>query len=133
MNLTNLNQKIILQTGIFGIFLGISSTLGWCQEKEIYILIVMIFATIIYLKKKLNKNLLIHSLIIGLSWGFDCSLVQVIFMNTFLYNNLSYANEIALIPNINSRLLLITIGLFWGIVSGITIWIFVYLSRKLRI
>ena len=133
MNLTNLNQKIILQTGIFGIFLGISSTLGWCQEKEIYILIVMIFATIIYLKKKLNKNLLIHSLIIGLSWGFDCSLVQVIFMNTFLYNNLSYANEIALIPNINSRLLLITIGLFWGIVSGITIWIFVYLTRKLRI
>ena len=133
MNLTNLNQKIILQTGVFGIFMGISTTLGWCQEKEIYILIFMIFTTILYLKKKLNSYLFSHSIIIGLSWGFDCSLIQIIFIDTYLINNPIYANFINSITNINSSFLLILIGVFWGIISGTIIWISLYLMRKLRI
>ena len=87
MNLTSLNQKIILKTGVFGIFMGFSTTLGWCQEKEIYILIIMITATILYLKNKLKKDLFIHCIIIGLFWGFDCSLVQVLFFKTYSINN----------------------------------------------
>ena len=102
MKLTNLNQKIILQTGIFGVFMGISTTLGWCQEKEIYILIVMIIATILYLKKNLSSYIFLHSIIIGLSWGFDCSLIQIIFIDTFLINNPFYANLINSIAKINT-------------------------------
>ena len=133
MNLTNLNQKIILQTGIFGVFMGISTTLGWCQEKEIYILIVMIIATTLYLNKQLNSQILLHSIIIGLSWGFDCSLIQIIFIDTYLINNPFYANLINSITNINSSFLLILIGLIWGLISGIIIWFSLYLMRKLRI
>ena len=132
MNLTNLNQKIILKTGIFGIFMGISTTLGWCQEKEIYILIIMIIATILYLKNKLKKDLFIHCIIIGLSWGFDCSLIQIIFIDTYLINNPFYANFIKSMFNINSGFLLILIGIFWGIISGITMWISLHLIRIKR-
>ena len=132
MNLTSLNQKIILKTGVFGIFMGISTTLGWCQEKEIYILIIIIIATILYLKNKLKKNLFIHCIIIGLSWGFDCSLIQIIFIDTYLINNPFYANFIKSMFNINSGFLLILIGIFWGIISGTTIWISLHLIRIKR-
>ena len=124
MNLTNLNQKIILKTGIFGILMGISTTLGWCQEKEIYILFIMIIGTILYLKKNLNSYIFSHSIIIGLSWGFDCSLIQIIFIDTYLINSMT---------NINSSFLLILTGLIWGLISGIIIWFSLYLMRKLRI
>ncbi len=133
MNLTNLNQKIILKTGIFGILMGISTTLGWCQEKEIYILFIMIIGTILYLKKNLNSYIFSHSIIIGLSWGFDCSLIQIIFIDTYLINNPFYANIINSITNINSSFILILIGVFWGLISGTIIWISLYLTRKLRI
>ena len=133
MNLTNLNQKIILKTGIFGILMGISTTLGWCQEKEIYILFIMIIGTILYLKKNLNSYIFSHSIIIGLSWGFDCSLIQIIFIDTYLINNPFYANLINSMTNINSSFLLILTGLIWGLISGAIIWISLYLTRKLRI
>jgi len=131
--LTNLNQKIILKTGLFGIFIGVSTTLGWSQQKELYILILMIIATIFYLKNKLKSNIFLHSLIIGLSWGIDSSLIQIIFLETFIINNPNYANGIISIPNINSRLFLLIFGLFWGLISSILIWISVYFIRKLRI
>jgi|TARA_Y100000385_G_C12957225_1_gene578088 hypothetical protein len=133
MKLTNLNQKIILKTGLFGIFIGVSTTLGWSQQKELYILILMIIATIFYLKNKLKSNIFLHSLIIGLSWGIDSSLIQIIFLETFIINNPNYANGIISIPNINSRLFLLIFGLFWGLISSILIWISVYFIRKLRI
>ena len=128
-----LNQKIILKTGLFGIFIGVSTTLGWSQQKELYILILMIIATIFYLKNKLKSNIFLHSLIIGLSWGIDSSLIQIIFLETFIINNPNYANGIISIPNINSRLFLLIFGLFWGLISSILIWISVYFIRKLRI
>ena len=131
--MTNLNQKIILKTGLFGIFIGVSTTLGWSQQKELYILILMIIATIFYLKNKLKSNIFLHSLIIGLSWGIDSSLIQIIFLETFIINNPNYANGIISIPNINSRLFLLIFGLFWGLISSILIWISVYFIRKLRI
>jgi lysylphosphatidylglycerol synthetase-like protein (DUF2156 family) len=113
--------------------MGISTTLGWCQEKEIYILFIMIIGTILYLKKNLNSYIFSHSIIIGLSWGFDCSLIQIIFIDTYLINNPFYANIINSTTNINSSFILILIGVFWGLISGTIIWISLYLTRKLRI
>ena len=133
MKLTNLNQKIILQTGIFGVFMGISTTMGWCQEKEIYILIVMIIATVLYLKKNLSSYFFLHSLIIGLSWGLDCGLIQIIFFDTLLINNPIYANLINSLAKINGSIFLLLTGIFWGLISGTIIWISLYLIRKLRI
>ena len=133
MKLTNLNQKIILQTGIFGVFMGISTTMGWCQEKEIYILIVMIIVTVLYLKKNLSSYIFLHSIIIGLSWGFDCSLIQIIFIDTFLINNPFYANLINSVAELNSSIFLLLTGIFWGFISGTIVWISLYLIRKLRI
>ena len=133
MKLTNLNQKIILQTGIFGVFMGISTTMGWCQEKEIYILIVMIIGTVLYLKKNLSSYIFLHSIIIGLSWGFDCSLIQIIFIDTFLINNPFYANLINSLAEINTSIFLLLTGIFWGLISGTIVWISLYLIRKLRI
>lgn len=132
MNLTNLNQKIILQTGIFGVFMGISTTLGWCQEKEIYILIVMIIATISYLNKQLNSQILLHSIIIGLSWGFDCSLIQVIFFETFTTNNPIVFSEIISISRNYPKIVLILLGSFFGLMSGLIIFSFIKLVKVIK-
>ena len=132
MNLTNLNQKIILQTGIFGVFMGISTTLGWCQEKEIYILIVMIIATISYLNKQLNSQILLHSIIIGLSWGFDCSLIQVIFFETYTTNNPIVFSEIISISRNYPKIVLILLGSFFGLMSGLIMFSFIKLAEVIK-
>ena len=132
MNLTNLNQKIILQTGIFGVFMGISTTLGWCQEKEIYILIVMIIATILYLNKQLNSQILLHSIIIGLSWGFDCSLIQVIFFETYTTNNPIVFSEIISISRNYPKIVLILLGSFFGLMSGLIMFSFIKLAEVIK-
>ena len=132
MNLTNLNQKIILQTGIFGVFMGISTTLGWCQEKEIYILIVMIIATISYLNKQLNSQILLHSIIIGLSWGFDCSLIQVIFFETYTTNNPIVFSEIISISRNYPKIVLILLGSFFGLMSGLIMFSFIKLAELIK-
>ena len=132
MNLTNLNQKIILKTGVFGIFMGISTTLGWCREKEIYILIVMIIATILYLKKNLNSYLFLHSIIIGLSWGFDCSLIQVIFFGTFTTNYPTVVSEILSISPNYPKIFLILIESFFGLMSGVIIFYLIKLAKMIK-
>ena len=132
MNLTSLNQKIILKTGVFGIFMGFSTTLGWCQEKEIYILIIMITATILYLKNKLKKNLFIHCIIIGLSWGFDCSLVQVLFFKTYSINNPFLLNEIIHITSFRPKLVVIVIGVFIVLSSGFLIYFLFNIIKKIN-
>ena len=110
--------------------MGISTTLGWCQEKEIYILIIMIIATILYLKNKLKKDLFIHCIIIGLSWGFDCSLVQVLFFKTYSINNPFLLNEIIHITSFRPKLVVIVIGVFIGLSSGFLIYFLVNILKK---
>ena len=132
MNLTSLNQKIILKTGVFGIFMGFSTTLGWCQEKEIYILIIMIIATILYLKNKLKKDLFIHCIIIGLSWGFDCALVIVLFFKTYHLNNPLFVNELLNISSSYPKTILIATCLLAGTFSGFLIYILIYILKKLK-
>ena len=72
-------SKIILKTG-FSEFYGNHYRLGWSKSYEIFIGIGLqqpFFYCI-----KLNQ-IFLHCVIIGLSWGFDCSLFQVIFFDTY--------------------------------------------------
>ena len=93
----------------------------------------MIIATVLYLKKNLSSYFFLHSLIIGLSWGLDCGLIQIIFFDTLLINNPIYANLINSLAKINGSIFLLLTGIFWGLISGTIIWISLYLIRKLRI
>ena len=131
MNFTKLNQKIILKTGVFGIFMGFSTVLGWCQEYELAIWIFMGIATCFYLNSQLQKFIFSHCIVVGLTWGFDCSLIQTIFIDTYISNNLTIGYEILDLTKY-PRILIITIGTTTGLIGGVGLYLPIILLRKIK-
>ena len=88
MNIQELNNKIIIKTGLFGLFVGVVTLFGWSQITLPLIYVIMIIFTIFYLKENLKDKILVHCVIIGFTWGLDWSIVQLLFFDTFYSNNL---------------------------------------------
>ena len=132
MDFKDINQKIILQTSLFGVFMGVFSVLGWSQNSQPFIWLFTAAITSFYLYNNLNNRIFIHSIIIGLSWGIDCALVMVLFFKTYHTNNPQFVNEILNISSSYPRIILLITGLLAGIVSGFFIYIPIYILKKLK-
>ena len=132
MDFKDINQKIILQTSLFGVFMGIFSVLGWSQNSQPFIWLFTAVITSFYLYKNLKNGIFINCLIIGLSWGFDCALIIVLFFKTYHLNNPLLVNEILNISSSYPKTILITLGLLAGVFSGILIYIPIYILKKLN-
>jgi len=132
MDFKDINQKIILQTSLFGVFMGIFSVLGWSQNSQPFIWLFTASVTSFYLYKNLKNRIFIHCLIIGLSWGFDCALVMVLFFKTYHLNNPLFVNEILNISSSYPRTILIALGLLAGVFLGFSIYFPIYIFKKLK-
>ena len=93
MNFQNLNQKIILKLGFFGVLMGLVTIMGWGQNMELFIWLFMTIAASVIIKKNIKKQLFIHCMLIGLSWGVDCTIIQALFFDLFTLNNPIYGLE----------------------------------------
>ena len=132
MDFKDINQKIILQTSLFGVFMGIFSVLGWSQNSQPFIWLFTAVITSFYLYKNLKNGIFINCLIIGLSWGFDCALVIVLFFKTYHLNNPLFVNELLNISSSYPKTILLATGLLVGIFSGFLIYILIYILKKLK-
>ena len=132
MDFKDINQKIILQTSLFGVFMGIFSVLGWSQNSQPFIWLFTAVITSFYLYKNLKNGIFINSMIIGLSWGFDCALVIVLFFKTYHLNNPLFVNELLNISSSYPKTILIATGLLVGTFSGFLIYILIYILKKLK-
>ena len=132
MDFKDINQKIILQTSLFGVFMGIFSVLGWSQNSQPFIWLFTAIITSIYLYKNLKNGIFIHCMIIGLSWGFDCALVIVLFFKTYHLNNPLFVNELFNISSSYPKTILMALGLLVGTFSGFLIYILIYILKKLK-
>ena len=131
MDFKDINQKIILQTSLFGVFMGIFSVLGWSQNSQPFIWLFTALITSFYLYKNLKNGIFINSMIIGLSWGFDCALVIVLFFKTYHLNNPLFVNELLNISSSYPKTILIAAGLLAGTFSGFLIYILIYILKKI--
>jgi len=132
MGFKDINQKIILQTSLFGVFMGIFSVLGWSQNSQPFIWLFTALITSFYLYKNLKNGIFINCMIIGLSWGFDCALVIVLFFKTYHLNNPLFVNELLNISSSYPKTILIATGLLVGTFLGFLIYIFIYILKKLK-
>lgn len=132
MDFKDINQKIILQTSLFGVFMGIFSVLGWSQNSQPFIWLFTTAITSFYIYKNLKNRIFIHCIIIGLSWGFDCALIIALFFKTYHLNNPLFVNELLNISSYYPRTILIAIGLITGMFSGFLIYIPIYILKKLK-
>mgnify|MGYP006134830935 FL=1 len=132
MDFKDINQKIILQTSLFGVFMGIFSVLGWSQNSQPFIWLFTAVITSFYLYKNLKNGIFINCMIIGLSWGFDCALVIVLFFKTYHLNNPLFVNELLNISSSYPKTILIATGLLAGTFSGFLIYILIYILKKLK-
>ena len=132
MYFKDINQKIILQTSLFGVFMGIFSVLGWSQNSQPFIWLFTAVITSFYLYKNLKNGIFINCMIIGLSWGFDCALVIVLFFKTYHLNNPLFVNELINISSSYPKTILIATGLLAGTFSGFLIYILIYILKKLK-
>tara|TARA_X000000950_G_scaffold39882_2_gene43069 strand:- start:777 stop:1175 length:399 start_codon:yes stop_codon:yes gene_type:complete len=132
MDFKDINQKIILQTSLFGVFMGIFSVLGWSQNSQPFIWLFTALITSFYLYKNLKNGIFINCMIIGLSWGFDCALVIVLFFKTYHLNNPLFVNELLNISSSYPKTILIATGLLVGTFLGFLIYILIYILKKLK-
>ena len=132
MGFKDINQKIILQTSLFGVFMGIFSVLGWSQNSQPFIWLFTALITSFYLYKNLKNGIFINCMIIGLSWGFDCALVIVLFFKTYHLNNPLFVNELFNISSSYPKTILMALGLLVGTFSGFLIYIIIYILKKLK-
>ena len=132
MDFKDINQKIILQTSLFGVFMGIFSVLGWSQNSQPFIWLFTAVITSIYLYKNLKNGIFINCIIIGFSWGFDCALVIVLFFKTYHLNNPLFVNELLNISSSYPKIILLATGLLVGTFSGFLIYIPIYILKKLK-
>ena len=131
MDFKDINQKIILQTSLFGVFMGIFSVLGWSQNSQPFIWLFTAVITSFYLYKNLKNGIFINCMIIGLSWGFDCALVIVLFFKTYHLNNPLFVNELLNISSSYPKTILIATGLLVGTFLGFLIYILIYILKKI--
>jgi len=131
MDFKDINQKIILQTSLFGVFMGIFSVLGWSQNSQPFIWLFTAVITSFYLYKNLKNGIFINCMIIGLSWGFDCALVIILFFKTYHLNNPLFVNELLNISSSYPKTILIATGLLAGTFSGFLIYILIYILKKI--
>ena len=132
MNIQELNNKIIIKTGLFGLFVGVVTLFGWSQITLPLIYVIMIIFTIFYLKENLKDEILVHCVIIGFTWGLDWSIIQLLFFDTFYSNNLEFLSQLMSIESINLKFLLILTGILTGLASTIFLYIPIYLVNKFR-
>lgn len=132
MDFKDINQKIILQTSLFGVFMGIFSVLGWSQNSQPFIWLFTAVITSFYLYKNLKNGIFINCMIIGLSWGFDCALVIVLFFKTYHLNNPLFVNELFSISSSFPKTILMALGLLVGTFLGFLIYIIIYILKKLK-
>ena len=132
MDFKDINQKIIVQTSFFGVFMGIFSVLGWSQNSQPFIWLLTAAITSYYIYKKLKNRIFIHCIIIGISWGFDCAFVMILFFKTYHLNNPLLVNEILNISSSYPKTILIALGLLVGVFSGILLYIPIYILKKLK-
>jgi len=132
MDFKDINQKIILQTSLFGVFMGVFTVLGWSQNSQPFIWLFTAVITSFYLYKNLKNGIFINCIIIGLSWGFDCALVIVLFFKTFHLNNPLFVNELINISSSYPKTILIATGLLVGTFSGFLVYILIYILKKLK-
>ncbi len=122
MNFIALDQKTILKTGLFGAFMGIITTLGWAMNLELILLILMLIASSVIIKKNISRQIFTHCILIGLIWGVDCTTIQALFYDDLINNNPNYKLEILKNLFISAPLILILTGLMSGIICGLILW-----------
>ena len=130
MNFQELNNKIIIKTGLFGLFVGVVTLFGWSQITLPLISVIMIIFTIFYLKENLKDEILVHCVIIGFTWGLDWSIIQLLFFDTFYSNNLEFLSKIMSIESINLKFLLFLTGILTGLGSTFCLYVPIYLVNK---
>ena len=122
MNFQNLNQKIILKLGFFGVLMGLVTIMGWGQNMELLIWLFMIIAASVIIKKNIHHQFFIHCMLIGLSWGVDCTIIQALFFDLFTMNNPIYGLENLSQLKLPAELLLIGLGIVIGGLSGLILY-----------
>ena len=132
MNIQELNNKIIIKTGLFGLFVGVVTLFGWSQITLPLIYLIMIIFSIFYLKENLKDKILVHCVIIGFTWGLDWSIVQLLFFDTFYSNNIEFLNLLINSETINIKFLLILTGILTGLASTFCLYVPIYTLNKFR-
>ena len=102
--------------------MGVITTLGWAMNLELILLILMFIASSVMIKKNISHQLFTHCVLIGLSWGLDCTIIQALFYDDLINNNPNYNIDFLENLFISAPLLLILTGLIFGIICGLILW-----------
>jgi hypothetical protein len=123
---------LILTLSLFGGVMGFTSVSGLTQGIEWLLWLLIALCCAYVLSRKLQTNLFSSALIVGGVASTLNGLIQAMFLDTYLSNNLQTAEAFGQIPGgFDPRLFVVVTSMFFGLLYGAVIWLFTLLARKL--
>ena len=124
------NWKLILPLSMFGLAMGLATTFLVASSVEPYCWLVIFIVCAYLIVKRTSRQRFLHGVFLGLANSVWITAVHIVFMNRYLAAHLSEArmmNTLAISP----RLMMATLGVLAGLVSGVVIGVFVLVMSKL--
>ncbi len=127
-----MNWKLVFGLAGFGILMGLLSLFGYTEgiEWPLWLLIAVICAFVI--AKVCPAKLFLTGLLVGLLDGVFNSIVQSLFVDTYLSHNARAAKGFGPIPGgLNPRIFVLIAGPFVGLLYGLVLGLFAWLAGKI--
>jgi len=132
MNLKSLDWLYILILAEFGVVMGVLSVNGLTRNIAPYLWVVFSGISAWVLVKKVQRNLFVHGLILGVFWALINALIQSLFFDSYLVHNPVHVSVFAEIPFINPGYLTILVSPVYGLLMGVFIGAVALLIKKLQ-
>jgi hypothetical protein len=127
-----MNWRLILSLSLLGFALGIASVFGWTSGREwLAWLCIGVYAAWKFVTRS-REELFLHGFYLGILTGCFSSVLQALFINTFLSNNPPMVEALNALPHdLHPAAVILIMGPIIGTVSGVAFGVLAVIIGKL--
>jgi hypothetical protein len=127
-----MNWRLIISLSLLGIIFGIASVLGFTSGREwLAWLCIGIYSAWRFARRS-REELFLHGFYLGILAGFFSSLIQALFVSTYLSNNPRMVEALNALPQgLHPAAIVLIMGPIIGTVSGVAFGVLAVVIGKL--
>jgi hypothetical protein len=127
-----MNWRLILSLSLLGVIFGIASVFGFTSGREwLAWLCIGIFSAWRFARRS-REELFLHGFYLGILTGFFSSVVQALFVSTYLVNNPGMVEALNALPQgLHPAAIILIMGPIIGTVSGVVFGVIAVIVGKL--
>jgi hypothetical protein len=127
-----MNWRLIISLSLLGIVLGIASVFGFTSGREWLAWLVIGVYSAWKFARRSREELFLHGFYLGIFIGIFSSVIQALFVSTYLANNSRMVEAVDALPHgLHPAAVLLIMGPIIGTVSGVAFGVLAVIVGKL--